>query len=222
MLWLYIMASLFLLWMIINLQVVASIRRMESPESHVDVIENGDAVLREGSEYASRARWAEANGFEPDMMIDFYGGGGSGRITMGIWKNRDKRIYFCSYDIVVKDKIAYEFSSELNKDSDLSTSNIKDSMLFPDSPGSYKQAFDRLDLDALFIKHENATTHLQQHRNLSVVERAEPMNELMLESFHRLVTHVKSLPLWQLRGAYWFFIRRYRMNNKSIAQQYPA
>ncbi|MCF6284820.1 MAG: sulfatase-like hydrolase/transferase [Candidatus Hydrogenedentes bacterium] len=81
---------------------------------------------------------------------------------------------------------------------------------------------DGMDLDNLFQKHEAALVHLHQYKGLSIANRWKSTQTRILDPIRRQTAHVKSLPFWQFRGVYWYFIRRTRMNNKSIAQQFPA
>lgn len=45
---------------------------------------------------------------------------------------------------------------------------------------------------------------------------------LILESMRRQMAYVKTLWFLKRRGAWRFFVRPFRMNNKSIAQRYQA
>ena len=204
----------------INLVVVLSVRKLENASELLEVIQNGESVLVNGADYATRARWAEDNDFRPDLLADFHGAVGAGPITMAVWKNEYKKTFLSSY--VVGENIASEFVTLLNNGSGLTTSNSIDSMLFPNAPGHYVQAFGGMtDLNNLFKQHEAALIHLNQKKNVSIADRWETTDVLIVESIKRQIQHVKSLPLWQLRGCYWFFIRRHRMKNKTIAEQYP-
>ena len=205
---------------LINLITVLSIWKLGRSEELLDVIEGGTAVLVESPDYVARARWAEDNGFEPDMLADFHGAVGAGPIVIGVWKNSYKKTFLSTY--TAAGKVACEFVTVLKDDGILTTSNAMDSALMPPAPGYYLQVFDGVDLDGLFQKHEAALVHLHQHMGMSIVERWEPTQVLILESIRRQTAYIKSLFLWQLRGVYWYFIRRPRMNGKSIAQQYPV
>jgi hypothetical protein len=203
----------------INIMLVLSIKKLERADELLDVIDGGAAMLS-GPDYAARAQWAAANDFEPDMVADFHGAVGAGPIRIGVWKNAYKKTFLSTYS--TPEKIICEFVTILEKDSGLTTSNTKDSVLFPSAPGVFIQAFDGMELDELSKKHEAALVHLHQGRGLTIVERWESTDVLVLDSIRRQVAYVKSILLWQFRGAYWFLIRRSRINNKTIAEQYPA
>lgn len=204
----------------INVVVVLSIRKLENASGLLEVIQNGESVLINGADYATRARWAEDNDFRPDLLADFHGAVGVGPITMAVWKNDYKKTFLSSYS--VNDTIVSEFVTLLNNDRGLTTSNTIDSVLFPPAPGHFVQAFGGMtDLDGLFQQHEAALVHLNQKKNVTIADRWETTDVLIVESIQRQIQHVKSLPLWQLRGCYWYFIRRHRMKNKTIAEGYP-
>lgn len=204
---------------LINILVILSINKLEDAKNLLDVIDNGAERLRVNPDYATRQAWAEENGFEPDMMAEFHGTIGTGPITMAVWKNNYKKTYLSSY--TAADKILCEFVTIFERDQGLTTSNTKDSVLFPPAPGHYLQSFDGMNIDGLFQKHEEALVHLVGQKHLQITERWESTDILILESIQRQVAHVKSNPFWQFLGVYWFFVRRNRMNNKSIAEQYP-
>ncbi len=204
----------------INVVVVLSIRKLENASELLEVIQHGESVLVNGADYATRARWAEDNDFRPDLLADFHGAVGAGPITMAVWKNDYKKTFLSSYS--VNNTMVSEFVTLLDKDRGLTTSNTIDSVLFPPAPGHFVQAFGGMtDLDRLFQQHEAALIHLNQKKNVAIADRWETTDVLIVESIQRQIHHVKSLPLWQLRGCYWYFIRRHRMKNKTIAEQYP-
>lgn len=204
----------------INVVVILSVQKLEHPESLLEVIQNGESVLVNGADYAARAHWAEDNEFRPDLLADFHGAIGAGPITMAVWKNDYKKTFLSSY--TVGGNIMSEFVTLLNNGGGLTTSNSIDSMLFPTAPGLYVQAFGGMtDLDKLFKKHEAALVHLNQKKNATIADRWETTDKLIVESIQRQIKYVKNLPFWQFRGCYWYFIRRLRMKNRSIADQHP-
>lgn len=204
---------------LINVLVIVSINKLEDAENLLVVVEGGAARLEVSPDYATRHAWAAANEFEPDMLAEFHGAVGAGPITMAVWKNSYKKTFLSSY--MVADKVLCEFVTIFEKNRGLTTSNAKDSLLFPPAPGHYIQAFDGMNIDGLYQKHEEALVHLVGKKHLQIVDRWESTDKLIVESIERQVNHVKSIPMWQFRGVYWFLVRRSTMNNKTIAEQYP-
>lgn len=213
--------ALFLLQVLfIDVIVVISVRKMRQPEALLELIEHGPTVLSEGLDYADHHRWAEDHGFAPDMVADFRGAIGSQIIVVGVWRSRARHTFLSSY--TTPQKICCEFITTLEQDAALTTTNTRDGLLFPNAPGRYVQAFDGLDLNELLRRHEEALAHLHNTRHLDPVARSESTDRLILESIRNQMTYVSSMAFWQLRGAWWYWVRRNWLNNKSITERFPV
>ena len=211
---------LLMMALFIDIIVLVSVKKMARPEGLLEVIEHGPTVLAEGMDYAERQRWAEDHGFAPDMVADFRGALGGQIIVIGTWRNRALRTYLSTYN--TPQKVCCEFVTILDRDAALTTTNTRDSLLMPSEPGRYIQAFDGLNLDDLLRRHLEALAHLSHTRHLDPVDRSETTDLLILDSLRRQMAYIQTLPLWQLRGAWWYWGRRNLLNNKTIAERYPA
>jgi hypothetical protein len=203
----------------INVIMVLSVRNMAQPDGLLEVIEHGPTVLAEGLEYAERHRWATDHGFTPDLVADFRGAMGGQVIVIGVWRNFAEKTYLSTYN--TPQKMCCEFITILDRDASLTTTNTRDSVLMPSGHGRFIQAFDGANLDALLRRHQEGLDHLSLTQHLEPINRSETTDLLILESLHHQTTYVQSLPLWQLRGAWWYWGRRNLLNNKSIAERYP-
>lgn len=203
----------------INVIVVLSVRKMAQPDGLLEVIEHGTTVLAEGLEYADRHRWAEDHGFAPDLVADFRGAMGGQIIVIGVWRNFAQKTYLSTYN--TPQKMCCEFITILDRDAALTTTNTRDSVLMPSGPGRYIQAFDGANLDDLLRRHQEGLAHLSLTQHLEAVNRSETTDILILESIRHQMAYIQTLPLWQLRGAWWYWGRRNLLNNKSIAERYP-
>ncbi|MCP4363940.1 MAG: hypothetical protein GY800_01370 [Planctomycetes bacterium] len=109
-----------------------------------------------------------------------------------------------------------DFVSLYAGNTSLTTASSKDALLLPKPAGAAVQAFPRLDLEGLRQQHLAARTQLAQQKWVSLRRRK---NELLPEIHNSLKQHARyitSLPLWQWRGVYWYFIRRHLRANKAI------
>lgn len=199
--------------------VTASVRKMARPEGLLVVIEDGPAILAEGMEFTDRQRWAQRHGFTPDMIADFRGALGGQLIVIATWQNRALRTYLSTYN--TPQKLCCEFVTILNNDAALTTTNTRDSLLLPPGPDRYIQAFNGLNLDDLLRRHQEGLAHLSHTRHLEAINRTETTDRLILESLRQQMAWVQTLPLWQLRGVWWYWGRRNLLNNKTIAERYP-
>lgn len=204
---------------VIDTIIILTVTRFSRAEEYFQRVYAEYPQLHGSPEYGAIAAWAGANNFEPDIAADFSGGVGTGPIRMLIWRNTFRKTYLSAYE--VPEKLCWSFVTTLDRDSSLETTNSKDGLLFPSAPGSFQQAFDNADLDTLYRYHEEGLLFLHDRKGLSIVDRQRPTEELVLESMHRQVDHVKGILLWQFRGPYWYFIRRNAVSNKSVEKRYP-
>jgi hypothetical protein len=61
-----------------------------------------------------------------------------------------------------------------------------------------------------------------QNRGVAKAVVVTAIEEAIVESTQQQMEYVRSLPLWPLRGTYWFFVRRNILANKSIEDQHQA
>lgn len=204
---------------LINRTVVKSVRTMENPDGLLALIADGPARLAESPEYRDWADWAKDHGFVPDIMADFSGAEGGQIITVGVWRNRASKTYLATYTTPMK--VTSEFITMLEKDAALTTTNSKDSLTMPNAPGRYIQAFDGASLDEIVQSHHQGLEWLRQKKGIMPVDRPETTDRLILDSVRRQMAYVKTLLLWKHRGAWWYLVRRGKLNNKSIMDRYP-
>ncbi len=214
-----VLGVVLLLARLINGAVVQSIELIVAADPFLELVENGTAVIAEGADYASRMAWATAHGFEPDLLADVNATADGSTMVVALWRNPNTHSWLASY--TTNDKVHSEFVTTLSQESGLTTSNSVDSALFPQRPGHYVQVFGDADLDTLFRNHEAGLLHLRNAKGLEVQDHRKSTIDLVTDSVHRTMEHIQSIPLWKHKGAYWYFFRRPRMNNKSIAELYP-
>ncbi len=203
-----------------NVNVVRLVGRMATAETRLDFVDNGAVVLTHASEYQPICRWAATRGFAPVGIVDFFGILGRARTTTGLWRSTQHKTLLISY--LHRNQRIYEFVSALEEGKRLCSSNNVNALSFPDPPWVYIQAFSNTTLDELFEKHCEGLAYLRDRKGLSAIDRPDLTQEFMCESLRRRAEHIRTLFLWQLRGPYWFFIRKQLQKNRSIAQRYPG
>jgi len=95
-----------------------------------------------------------------------------------------------------------------------------DSNLFPKPPGSYVQTFSNLSLDDRWYKHIEMENYLLDEGQAQLVEVDKPFEKCIVDATRRQMKFIRSLPLWPLRGTYWYFVRRRFWHNKLIKEQH--
>ncbi len=204
---------------VINPLIFLSLRRLRAPEKLMDVVENGPAIISTESSYDAVQRWAQEHGFSPEMLIHFRCEVVGKATVFAVWKSQSGCDYLCN---VKAPALTYtEFVTTLGEDSDLTTSNAKLAMMLPTAPQRYVQAFNRLGLEELFQRHNQGLEHLRSCRQLAPIHLAKPADRLIAESVRSQVGHIRSLPLWQFRSTWWYWMRRNLLHKKTIAQRYP-
>lgn len=208
------------LFVVANLLVAKSLGQMATPERYLTAHPGGHAGMAADPNYAWIAEWADAHDFRPEVVADFNAPAAGATIRIMVWKNEYRKTFLAAY---YGGPFKYqEFLTMLSGDGMLTTSGSRDSHVVPTPPGSYVQTFHRADLATLFHRHEAALVYLHEHFGLTPIASWKSTPELIVETVRRQIAYVKTLPLWQMRGLYWNFIRKYRLGNRTIAQLYPA
>lgn len=158
--------------------------------------------------------WAEEHGFE---WVGAYVAEVPQQIFAAVWKQLDAPRYFVFYRGLGTQHC--EFVTEFDNGSNLCTCSIKDEHAFPVAPGNFLQTFHKTSHEELWEHHRHAEDFLSRNRNLSLFAgELPPYDELVLSETRERLKYVKSLPLWPLRGAWWYLTRG-RKTNKSIEDQ---
>jgi len=204
---------------VVNPLVVLSLRRLSEAENLIEVVENGPAILSAGSCYVSLNRWAQDHAFSPEVLFNLRSNLGGKVTVVGVWRSQNGQDFLCNF---TAPQLTYtEFVTTLGEDSDLTTSSAKLAMMLPTAPQRYVQTFNRLPLDDLFQRHNQGLEHIRNCRQLAPIHRVESADRLFAESIRSQVSHIRSLPLWQLRSTWWYWMRRNLLHKKTIAERYP-
>ena len=161
--------------------------------------------------------WADEHGLD---WVEAYD---CGQIAMGLWKHLSEPIFFCVY-VGPTDKLLYDIVTVLDAKHHIgvTTHNSPDGMMLPAAPGSYRQSFPDLPLEELWERHLAAEVFLSQELRIQPRPLQQHPYDLLCDSMRRQVNHVRRIPLWPLRGAYWYFIARHRRVNQSVEEQFAT
>lgn len=120
----------------------------------------------------------------------------------------------------ITQKTAFDFVTYFEMGHTLTTGSTLDASLFPLKEGRYQQTFNFIDMDDLLQKHAQAVVYLKNYgqARLGVIDK--PVEDYILEALHSSMEYVWSLPLWPVRGVYWYFIRRHLWHNLTIQRQH--
>jgi hypothetical protein len=162
---------------------------------------------------AKRNTWLSEHGFEWDGGYSFMG------ILIAAWTHESEPTYFCLY-LKGGSQSFTDFVTVLNGGRGaLTTGSTRDGLLMPKGPGDYHQAFPGKTLDESWQLHRQALDYLCGRPGTSIAGGPGGFSEALIEGVAGQARFVRSLPLWPLRWPYWFFIRRFRMNNKTVREQ---
>jgi hypothetical protein len=204
-----------LVWPILVAVLVAAtvfmqVQLMSKPEKH---LRRDDAVAKRIAiriDAPTRA-WIQENGYEFMAAYHFM------QTQLAAWRKRGGVTDLVIY--ATQTKLAYDLVTYLRDDNSLTTSIGGEIGMFPLAKGAYKEGLDLHTLADLDTAHQGSLEILASRRGLRPSAAAPDFEENLLRSVHEQMDHVKSLPLWPLRGVYWFFVNRRRLRNRTVEDQ---
>jgi hypothetical protein len=90
------------------------------------------------------------------------------------------------------------------------------------APKSFKQSFPGIPPHEAWGRHLEGEEHLIKTRGFVLTPLSKPFKEALLEEIRETIRFTRSQPFWILRQYYRFFVTRYRIRNRTIAEQYPS
>ena len=155
--------------------------------------------------------WTSVNGFE---WINSYQSVGTS--VVAAWKKKDEPTFLCVY-CLSNGKISRDFVTEF-KDGGLSTGDSPDGGLFPHRKGDYSQVFPNSTIEEQWNWHLHAMEYLTKNLRIEIASGELDFEKSFAKGLKEPVEYVMSLPLWQLRIPYWFFVRRKRVRGKTVSE----
>lgn len=178
---------------------------------------------------AEHQPWAKEQGFTWIGAYRLGAAGGStaelkraGLPTMFIaaWEHSEEPSYFLIY--CHGSNSYYDFVTLFSEGASVTSGSTKDALTIPSHADAFVQAFSGLACDELWEKHREAEVYVMQARGCRKQPLTASLDEYMLSAIGRQMEHVRSLPLWPLRGIYWFVVRRNTLINRSIEEQHRS
>jgi hypothetical protein len=112
-----------------------------------------------------------------------------------------------------------EFEAVFSDDAALTTTRSRSAFMFPRFFGSFVQSFPKSSIERLWDLHLKGTQHLISSVAIPIRESHRPVPERSRRAIVRQLSLVRSLPLWPLRGVYWFLIKRFLLQNRPVWKQ---
>ena len=102
----------------------------------------------------------------------------------------------------------------------LTTANAKVAFTFPRQPGAFMQSILFRPFFEVWQRHLEAEAYLRGHFNLPISRSTVSWRDDNLRAIKAQMAYIRSLPLWFLRGPWWYFVTRNLRNNVSIEEQH--
>lgn len=158
--------------------------------------------------------WAQQHGFVP---LGEFSLSAMQNATIVAWQQQGKMEYFCVY--LVANRVVFDFVTCFDNLVGLTTGNTRDGILLPSTPRSYHQCFEKLSLGEQYRCHQDAARFIMERAKTNVAAARETFPKIFVAAIQKQMAYIRTLFLWPLRGFWWFFWRRNRFVNKSIAEQ---
>ena len=211
--WIYLLLLLALgYFILINLVLVLSVRKMSHPESLMKPRVGEGLPLDEGFR-----QWIDEQGFQLESQFDFYSILGSDKpLEVSTWLSPERDILVLLYRF--GDKHGLDMASSFDDQYALVSSNYHDALFLPQPPNVMLQVFVDRAPDALYREHIKARDYLVERFGVHPDKVDIPVTQLVATAVKRQMVYIRSLPLWYLRGAWWKLFRGWRYRNKSIIE----
>ncbi len=165
-------------------------------------------------------QWAEQNGFAfaGCYLVKM----GSHKAFISAWCHVDRPTLLCRYSIPLSrpSQGGTDIATDFADDVSLTSCDVKGGLFNPKPPKHYHQGFAGLTLDELWSRHVEMEDYLMDVGGARLVSRQIDFANGFVDACRKENQYIRSLPLWFLRGPYWFFVRQNLLHNKSIRQQH--
>ncbi len=230
----FIILTILFIAFLVNKTLVRSVSLLSQPESLFEILAqtNGSDqsyFIEAFSDYKDNEllldslietqTWAQEHGFNDDIVFDFHAIINGIAIRAAVWRNTAKKQFLILYYDPNGKKISREFSSGYLDDKSLMSSSSRDFLVLPTAPTVFAQVFESLDLNDLYTKHLEAEERLFSKGIIQADNKEMVRNTIfyVLTAVKKQTKHIKTIPFWQHRGFYWYFVRRNRLANKAIS-----
>ena len=209
----YFLVIPLIVWLLVNISVVRSIRLLSKPKDllkEVDLIES-DVFTKKNNVFSE---WCKKNGFEHEKYFHFSGILNGPPIECSAWWSETDKTWALIY-ITSTDKNV-DFVSTFSDGTSITTASTKDSLTLPLPPESYFQAFTRLENSERYGLHKQAIADIEHKYGASRLNRRRDLFAEISDSILRQTKFIKKMRFWYLRGSYWYFVTRNLKVNKPV------
>lgn len=207
--------NLFLIWIVVCLailigQIYLLGRRMSEPEKLLRPI-TGPLSPRHEAVIQQHQEWLNSVGLEFRTSFQF------GSVHVAVFQQGDQPRFF---SFLCHQRITFSAESYLEDMTILDTSNSGNLGLFP-RPGAYAQSFPALTAEAVWELHLEGEAELTRKFGYRWKPINRPYEEIFFEAVRIRMNYNRSQAFWPVRVLYGFFVTRFTIRNKTIAQQFP-
>ncbi len=162
---------------------------------------------------------ADVESFLSSQNFRFFGAFRFHSITLGVWTQPGSLPLHRVGLMRGPAGVVCEFITDFSDDNSLTTSRSRSAFMFPRRWGEFLQSFPRSTLDQLWNQHLQGVEFLTSREGIPVRECRGSYEERMRRAMSEQLAYIRSLPFWPVRGLYWFFVKRFLMQNKPIWEQ---
>lgn len=199
---------------LVNKAASKSIEAMSHPDDMLEVLENIEdrKFIESCDEFKS---WIDKKGCIHECDFLFHTINENEVIQCSAWWSKEVKSWTLIY--FAQGKQTIDFVTIYDDNIAVTTSSNKDSILLPDPPKAYKQAFTDLTYEQLYEKHLQGRNFVEYNEKvLPQINKQDLLTEvkksLILQS-----KYIMNLPMWRFKGFYWYFVRRNLKVNKPIS-----
>jgi len=135
-----------------------------------------------------------------------------------VWQVPGERSYICAY-VVMQNRVEIDLKTVFDEGG-LTTGTTKDGLTLPGRPRQWMQAFPIRNVAALWKEHIDAVVFLRDNIGQRPSKQAISFEEEFISSVRGHTAYLRTIPFWFLRIPYWYFVRRPRLFNRTIREQY--
>ena len=185
-------------------------RKMSEPEKMIRPITSGLNPSQE--EVLSRYQdWLASVNLEYRTTFQF------GALTIALFQQGNEPRFF---SFMFHQKVAFQVESYLEDLTILDTGTSGSGNLFP-RPGAYFQSLPNITPQEAWQRHLEGEAHLSKKFGYVWVPLKKPYEQILVEAVRLRMKHNRAQLFWPFRVLYRYFVTRYQIQNKTIAQQFP-
>ena len=204
--------AVFLIVLVILLvgAVYFTMRKMSEPEKMLRWT-GAQLNANEQSTVSKYSQWLASQGLQFRNSYQF------GRLRGVVFQQENQPRFFT---FLFQPRLTFSAESYLDDLTILDTSTSGTLGMVP-RPGAYAQSFPNLPAQEAWQRHLEGESQLAQRFGFHWLPLSKPYEEILPEALRVRIRYNRSQSFWPFRVLYRYFVTRHRVNNRSIAQQFP-